>query len=167
MVMQFQLCIWTVHWIFPSVLPAAINCLKGAGRESEKLYSIELMVMFVQKSVSWKHHEPEGYSALCLGQHRYFNMHLMILFLTLWIIALWQQYQGETNDVENTGYLNCLVYISFNFLILKYPYFSNLNNFYQNGTKQDCFSKVIFLWPQKDFFASERDERYFRECWEN
>lgn len=137
MVMQFQLCIWTVHWIFPSVLLAAINCLKGAGRESEKLYSIELMVMFVQISVSWKHHEPEGLSALCLGQLQYFNMHLTILFLTLWIIALWQQYQGETN-AKKKGYLNCLV--SFNFLLLKYPYFFDINNFHQKGTKSGLFS---------------------------
>lgn len=160
MVMQFQLCIWTVHWIFPSVLPAAINCLKGAGRESEKLYSIELMVMFVQKSLSWKHHEPEGFSALWLGQHRYFDMHLMILFLTLWIIALWQQYQGETNDVRNTGYLIWLVYISFNFLVFKYPYFSNLNNFYQNGTKQDFFQSDLSL-TREGFFCNWKRQKVF------
>lgn len=130
---------------FSSVLPAAINCLKGAGRESEKLYSIELMIMFFQKSVSWKHREPEGLFLLCLGQHHYFNMHLTILFLALWIIALWQQYQGETN-VKETGYLNFLV--SFNFPLLKYPYFLNVNNVYQKGTKPGLFfpSDISLTW---------------------
>lgn len=82
--------------------------------------------------------------------------HCSLATVLRWDIMIWRKQD-----------LNCLVDISFNFIVLKCPYFFEWNNFYQNVTKQDCFSKVMFLWPGKKFFASERDRRYFRKWWEN